>query len=311
MKRMVVLSFVISMGMAQANDAIGHIKLTNPVLHMMDGVRFALDGITIRNLLHVRREGRKIQFGVPNKESKTMDGKYAYQGSFYSIHQLAEIEAEIDAWYRQAVQELDERYMRYSDFSEQVKALDCRLHSDLSKELEEALLDARKAAHKESEVDVCMLKARKKVYKRYKKLEAEERASLHARYMVEPQAYQEALAVLREQYREKMAIMQSCLLEAREDFKRINEPYLDQVRGTKHLLLRLVAESCTKRKRYDSFLMKWAEVPEGGEFEAFDATVKTMQELNCFLTDLSNFFEDLIHSCPRGWKQYLELVKKQ
>jgi hypothetical protein len=285
------------------------IMLTNSILKRIDGVPYMMDGATIRDILHVRREGRKIHYGLPNKQTRKMEGKYTYQGERYSIHQLAEIEREIDQWYAEEQRQLDQRHLRCQELDQDIDRSLHSLRTSLKEELEEGLEQIQ--AHGAKDAEEAELRMRRKFLKRLGKRSKKIKEELCTKYGGSDSSYKEATRELKMTYDAKLQPLNECLLIAREDFKDINRPYLQQLHGTKSFLQRLVIDSCMKRKRYDSFLLKWAEVPEGQEFRELDATMTRIQFLDIFLEDLSNFFEDLVHSCPQGWKQYLELVKQQ
>lgn len=203
------------------------IRLKSPVLKLLDGVTYALDGDCMKDMLCIRREVRIIQYGKRDSETGKMVGHYEFNGERYSIHQLAQIEHEI-----------------------------------------EQQCTANKAAVSIDDPD------RRKIMAA---IDAERMAQLEA--------------------------LKPCLRQAKDDFKRVNEPYIESTRGTKSMTLHLVHESCELRNREDSFLMEWSSVPEGKEFDSFEETMKTFQKLDTFCSDLTNFMDDVIYSCPKGCAQ--------
>ena len=44
---------------------------------------------------------------------------------------------------------------------------------------------------------------------------------------------------------------------------------------------------------------------------AFQSKVKTFDNLACFLYDLINFLDDLVSSCPKARKQFIENLKNE
>jgi hypothetical protein len=99
--------------------------------------------------------------------------------------------------------------------------------------------------------------------------------------------------------------------QAREDFIKINEPYLDQVQAGKLITLKFMEEWATKHDREDTYLLAWAKEKPTHEFESFRQKIITFELLDTFCNDLISFISDLIRSCPRAWQQFIELQQKK
>lgn len=70
------------------------VTLDSKILHMFDGVPFALDGDAFDDMLHVRKAVHTIQFGKRNPQTSELEGLYKFGDTFYTIEQLAALEEE-------------------------------------------------------------------------------------------------------------------------------------------------------------------------------------------------------------------------
>jgi hypothetical protein len=70
-------------------------------------------------------------------------------------------------------------------------------------------------------------------------------------------------------------------------------------------------ESCERRGVPNRFMLRWADTPFGEEEASFEKNMKNFTELHRFVNELLNFMSDMIESCPKGYSQYLEIIKKQ
>jgi len=96
---------------------------------------------------------------------------------------------------------------------------------------------------------------------------------------------------------------------AKQEFKSKVTPFAKNARGAKEQMIMLISESCTKRSRPDSLLLRWADTDEHTEMKFFDEQVMSFKELDQFCIDLANFLGDLMHSCPKAMALY-EKAKK-
>lgn len=110
---------------------------------------------------------------------------------------------------------------------------------------------------------------------------------------------------------QKQKKLQELLKIIKKDFIKINEVFIVEVQRYKQFILKLMQESCDRRGVRDSFMLRWADTPFGKEEESFDKNMKSFVELHKFLIELRNFMSDLFESCPKGYVQYLEIIKKQ
>ncbi len=95
-----------------------------------------------------------------------------------------------------------------------------------------------------------------------------------------------------------------------EDFVKIASPFIEQAHGVKAVTLGFMKEWSEKHECENSSLLDWAREKDGHEFDTFRKEVTTCENLYQFCKDLISFLSDLIQSCPRGWKQFLEMQQK-
>ena len=105
--------------------------------------------------------------------------------------------------------------------------------------------------------------------------------------------------------------LQTLLKVVKIEFIDINKVFIKQIQGHKQFIVKIMQESCQRRDIPNSFMLRWADTPFGQEEDSFDKNMKTFVELNRFLIELRNFLGDLFESCPKGYAQYLEIIKKQ
>lgn len=105
--------------------------------------------------------------------------------------------------------------------------------------------------------------------------------------------------------------LQDQLTIIKKEFIDINKVFIKQIQGHKQFIVKIMQESCERRGVPNSFMLQWADTPFGQEEESFEKNMKTFVELHKFLSELRNFMGDLFESCPKGYAQYLDIIKKQ
>ncbi|MCK5632768.1 hypothetical protein KAH94_03400 [bacterium] len=75
-----------------------HVILKNPILNLIDGKSYAIDGKVFGLILQVRRELRKRVLGVKSDNGQFI-GIYELNGEQHSITELVMLEAQLDATY--------------------------------------------------------------------------------------------------------------------------------------------------------------------------------------------------------------------
>ncbi len=99
------------------------------------------------------------------------------------------------------------------------------------------------------------------------------------------------------------------LLEFTKDkMMTILKPFLVDARGSYELMVELIKESCMKRNRSDSELLKWD--PKNEEV-SFKRRIKSFKSLDSFCTDLINLQRDIVYSCPKALSMYEKWLTNQ
>jgi hypothetical protein len=107
-----------------------------------------------------------------------------------------------------------------------------------------------------------------------------------------------------EKEEEEEEVMLETLAEVKEDFNDIITHFMQQL-IVKNVICNAVKEWCEKSHRPKSMLKRWAKSSRE-EFKDVYLGIKTARSLNEFLTDLEDFFVEVIASCPRAWEEFLE-----
>ncbi len=100
------------------------------------------------------------------------------------------------------------------------------------------------------------------------------------------------------------------LEQAKDDFIITSDEFRIMIAGQKPTMAMLVKDSCTKRNRLDSLLLKWSELSEDEEIPVFRKNVPNFAVLKSFYLDLLNFLKDLVDNCPKAHRQFEQRVKK-
>ncbi|MBT4856129.1 hypothetical protein HOM50_05045 [bacterium] len=97
--------------------------------------------------------------------------------------------------------------------------------------------------------------------------------------------------------------------KAKKEVKTMLQPFIDQVSATRWIVAPIMEEWTEKRKRTNTFLLKWTEC-KGDEIKVFNKLIGSIQDLDRFCTDLRIFLGDLIYNCPKGYAQFQDLLKQ-
>lgn len=101
------------------------------------------------------------------------------------------------------------------------------------------------------------------------------------------------------------------VVEARNHFITHIKPFMATARGAKRQMLMLIEESCKKRKRFDSILLRWGAAREDEEEKQFHKDVIDFKTFNIFCSDLIHFMEDIIRSCPKAVAQFKQMIERE
>ena len=103
------------------------------------------------------------------------------------------------------------------------------------------------------------------------------------------------------------ASLTKCLEEAKEKFGNLVDRFLKTIQSNKKFVIELIKESCDLRNKPKSFLLNWSQTSD--ERKLFDENIQSFESFSTFCVDLRYFLVDLMYSCPKGWKQYVEWNK--
>ncbi|HEV2600855.1 MAG TPA: hypothetical protein VGT41_01025 [Candidatus Babeliales bacterium] len=101
------------------------------------------------------------------------------------------------------------------------------------------------------------------------------------------------------------------LIEIKNTFNETVLPFIKHTHGIRPMILTLIEESCQKRNRMDSFLFTWGKCREGAEAETINKSFHSVVELDRFVTDLIGFLTDFANSCPKAYKQFVDMVNNK
>jgi len=130
-------------------------------------------------------------------------------------------------------------------------------------------------------------------------------------YLKNKSRHYQDLVALETDYNAIKSTLKTCLIQARAAVTEKVVPFAKGVREAKDQMIVLITESCQKHNRSDCFLLKWADAPKDNEAQFFNDHVTTFKALDQFCSDLTNFFDDLMRSCPKAWAQFKKMMEDQ
>lgn len=210
MKNTNLLLLILSVLTAQQIITKQYYTLTNEVIHLLDGMKEAMDGPAIWDIERVRWHMRRMHVGILNKKEKSYAGLYELDGKKYSIKELAYLEGKAEA--------------------------------------------------------------------------ANDQETLNKLVQIQDKAVHE--------------------------FITFTEEFVDKTRDTKHLIFKLMEESCKLRDRMNSPILTWTET-NGDEEKVFRKTNKNLRDMDKFFTHLNDFLGDLVKSCPKGYSQFKKILQNK
>ena len=108
---------------------------------------------------------------------------------------------------------------------------------------------------------------------------------------------------------EKMhSTLKKCYNVVKDDFLRKVQPFFAEARETKSIMVKLIENSCSQRNRMNSVLLTWVEVDGEGEEEVFHQQLTSFKDFHIFCSDIVNFLNDLVNSCPKARKQFEKIM---
>jgi hypothetical protein len=88
-------------------------KLTSALIRWLDNKPLALDCAAMGDILHVRRELRKMQCGVQDPVTKEFIGFYLFEGQMRTLHWLAEYERNLEKEFNAQKEALNVLFVHY------------------------------------------------------------------------------------------------------------------------------------------------------------------------------------------------------
>lgn len=111
-----------------------------------------------------------------------------------------------------------------------------------------------------------------------------------------------------QEYRQKVEELNILKKKLKDEMMSILEPFLIDARGAYSLMVALIQESCQKRNRPDSEMLKW---DPKNERVSFDNRITSIKKLSEFCKDLVNLQKDIVYSCPKATSMYDKWLKAQ
>lgn len=134
--------------------------------------------------------------------------------------------------------------------------------------------------------------------------------TIHELSLVEQKMVNNPSKYSQEEYEKLINELQDLLKKAKDDFIEKSHKFRAIGAGSKHITSKLIEESCKKRGRRNSVLLVWANAPEDQEDMILYQEAHTFLAFEQFCVDLLNFFDDLIHSCPKAQEKFKVRLQK-
>jgi len=238
-KNVIITVALLLLSVHGLNGKDNHIVLTSPIIDLIDGKSFAIDGEVFGLIIQVRREVRKRLYGIRSKNGK-FTGIYEFNGEMLSVAELTLLETQIDSHYN-----------------------------------------------------------------------TQRNTLAQSRETTSEQEWNYQVEKLEQEYAQRKSELFELLNFVKEDFLSVTTQYCDGIRGFKGQILMLIEDSCHQRGKESCFLLKWGDERDGNEGELMRKEILSFKEFETFCIDLSNYLEDMARSCPKGKKQFLDMIKKK
>jgi hypothetical protein len=122
--------------------------------------------------------------------------------------------------------------------------------------------------------------------------------------------YKKSNAMSQESLEEGLKELQLVLEQVIQTFELVSEPYLNQIRGVRIIMVKLIEDWCYEVGKRQSYLLAWNKHATN-EKEHLRKDIKTLKDFNLFLDDLILFLKDLIYSCPKSYEKYQQQLHKK
>lgn len=285
-------------------------KLCSTIIKWLDNKPFGLDSVAMGDVLHVRRELRKIQFGVQDPITKQPVGFYTFQGQKRTLRWLADYEHALEKEFIAQKTALEKKYLDYKEYSAEWELTKINLELEFEKKHYEIDEKIKRTVKDQEDWDYQCALAYKACSNEFEQSCIHKEEDIKNKYCNDKTAYQKEVRIITEQYKALCRELEPCVEDIKLDFVKANQPFSSTMEGTNLMLLKLVAEFCIKYKRPYSYLLEWASLDDGQGLESFEKNMVSCRALNTFITDLVDFFEALYISCDKARADY-ETKQKQ
>lgn len=274
--------------------------LTSSIIKWLDNKPYALDPEALKDILHGRREIRKIQYGVPDPLTKKFVGFYLFDGELRTLRWLADYERAITKDFIEQKAALDAQYVNMRSFNDEMNSIKTSLNESLEASIIQHCDHIKRSIIDQEECEYQLMKIQRELTTQHEQTLTELQEEVIMKHISNKAFYQRELKVITDAYQTKIKALIPCLKMAIRDFVIANEPFALKMQGTKTMMLKLVEEFCLKYRRPYSFLLEWSNVDEGQEVIVFQRKMTSCRALDEFCTDLTDFLESLYYSCEKA-----------
>lgn len=309
-KRLLLLSTLFLVGCISVSTHCVKPKLTSGFIKWLDNKPLALDCAAMGDILHVRREIRKMQFGVQDASSKQFVGYYLFEGKNRTLRWLSDYEKVLGQEFSEQKVLIEKKYVDQKAYQTEWKSIKSKLESDQERKFCEQQESLRRTESDPEEHEFKKAKLSRKLTLENEEDIIKHEAMVKRKYIKDKVAYDREINSLNATYQKKMKEILPCLNAAHQDFITANAPFATKMEGTKQMLLKLVEEFCLKFRKPYSYLLEWADVDDGQEFIIFEKSMNSCRKFDEFCTDLTEFLEALYYSCDKARAEF-EAKQKQ
>jgi hypothetical protein len=299
-------------GLCIVTFAVGAMPLTNPILKFLDGIKFAIDGTTIWEMMIIRHGIKKIQYGVLDKETGSYGGMYLFQGIYHSLHSLAELARALEEERAQQKSQLEQQFIDAQArvaCLEELTTMTTTLEEKFLQDCDEQLCVIERTLEQDESIVDEQILMQESLYRSYQHEIQHQEELIIQKYITNQEAYHDAYMRVQQEYEDTEKDLARVFTRVKHDVLNVLAPFRKKMALAKKFLHQLVYEFCRKHKLSSSFLLHWTTIADGHEFVIFNRTMTDCKILDAFCCDLTSFLKDVIESCPKGWQQFLELSK--
>ncbi|MGE0009873.1 MAG: hypothetical protein AB7F19_04965 [Candidatus Babeliales bacterium] len=286
------------------------IILTSRVLKFIDGISHAMDGHTILDMKLIIHRLRGIIHGILDQQTKKRVGTFDFQDKKATLHMLARIEERIQATYKAAREELENKYLDSVRFNGKWQAREQALIEQFEAQVQK-LEEEMMLRHKGDETrDIAIKQAKRAIMRKQDMLIAEELEALKKEHIENFEQFTKELTELEHKRMQQTQLLAPALAQAKKSFADLTFPFMEQARGSKDFMVPLIEEWAEKAGHKDSMLLRWSEEDPGSEMSMFDHDINNCARLDNMCCNLLDFLTSLIASCPKAVEQYEVLKTK-